>query len=37
MRLKKLIGDAVTEFLLAGENSGGSLHVNEPRGCLVIR
>jgi ATP-dependent Clp protease ATP-binding subunit ClpB len=35
--IEKLIGDAVTEFLLAGENSGGSLHVSEPRGCLVIR
>jgi ATP-dependent Clp protease ATP-binding subunit ClpA len=35
--IEKLIGDAVTEFLLAGEHSGGSLHVSEPRGCLVIR
>jgi ATP-dependent Clp protease ATP-binding subunit ClpB len=35
--IEKLIGDAVTEFLLAGDNSGGSLHVSEPRGCLVIR
>jgi len=35
--IEKLIGDAVTEFLLDGNNSGGSLQVNEPRGCLVIR
>jgi len=35
--IEKLIGDAVTEFLLAGENAGGSIHVSEPRGCLVIR
>ena len=35
--VEKQVGDAVTEFLLTGKNSGGSLHVNEPRGCLVIR
>jgi ATP-dependent Clp protease ATP-binding subunit ClpA len=35
--IEKLIGDALAEFLLAGKNSGGSLHVSEPRGCLVIR
>ncbi|MGH7953593.1 MAG: AAA family ATPase, partial [Limisphaerales bacterium] len=35
--VEKLIGDALTEFLLNGKNTGGSLEVNEPRGCLVIR
>ena len=35
--IEKLIGDAVTEFLLAGKNSGCSLELSEPRGCLVIR
>jgi ATP-dependent Clp protease ATP-binding subunit ClpB len=34
--VEKLIGDALTEFLLTGKNSGGSLDVCEPRGCLVI-
>jgi ATP-dependent Clp protease ATP-binding subunit ClpB len=35
--IEKLIGDAVAEFLLTGKNSGSSLHVSEPRGCLVIQ
>jgi ATP-dependent Clp protease ATP-binding subunit ClpB len=35
--VEKLIGDALTEFLLTGKNTGGSLDVNEPHGCLVIR
>jgi len=35
--IEKLIGDAVAEFLLQGKNTGGSLHVSEPRGCLIIR
>jgi ATP-dependent Clp protease ATP-binding subunit ClpB len=35
--VEKLIGDAVAESLLKADNLGGSLHVSEPRGCLVIR
>lgn len=35
--VEKLIGDALAEFLLTGKNTGGSLQVNESRGCLVIR
>jgi len=35
--IEKLLGDAVADLLLKGENSGGSLHVSEPSGCLVIR
>ena len=35
--IEKLVGDAVAEFLLAGQNTGGSLHVNEPCGCLAVR
>jgi ATP-dependent Clp protease ATP-binding subunit ClpA len=34
--VEKLLGDAVAEFLLAGKKIGGSLDVNEPRGCLII-
>ena len=34
---EKLLGDALTECLLAGQNVGGSLCVSEPRDCLVIR
>lgn len=34
--VEKLIGDALSEFLLTGKKSGGSLQVNETRGCLVI-
>ena len=34
--VEKLIGDAVADFMLNGKNSGGSLSVSEPRGCLVI-
>lgn len=35
--IEKLVGDAVAEFLLGGKNTGGSLQVDEPRGCLTIR
>lgn len=35
--IEKLVGDAVSESFLAGEMTGGSLHVSEPRGCLIIR
>ncbi|HEX5400419.1 MAG TPA: AAA family ATPase [Verrucomicrobiae bacterium] len=35
--VEKLLGDAVAEFLLDDKQNGGSLDVNEPRGCLVIR
>jgi ATP-dependent Clp protease ATP-binding subunit ClpA len=35
--VEKLIGDALAEGLLTGQNTGGSLQVSEPRGCLVIR
>jgi len=34
--VEKLIGDAVAESLLMGKQTGGSLTVSEPRGCLVI-
>ena len=34
--IEKLLGNAVTEGLLAGKNACGSLHVNEPRGYLII-
>src|SRR6201996_4955094 len=34
--VEKLIGDAVAESLLMGKQTGGSLNVSEPRGCLVI-
>ncbi len=34
--VEKLIGDAVAESVLVGKNSGGSLTVSEPHGCLVI-
>jgi ATP-dependent Clp protease ATP-binding subunit ClpB len=34
---EKLLGDALTECLLAGQIVGGSLCVSEPRDCLVIR
>ena len=34
--IEKLIGDAVTEFLLAGKNTGGSLLVDERRNCLIV-
>jgi len=34
--VEKLIGDAVAECLLMGKQTGGSLTVSEPRGCLVI-
>jgi ATP-dependent Clp protease ATP-binding subunit ClpB len=35
--VEKLLGDAVTEFLLSGKETGGSLDVSEPHGRLVIR
>jgi ATP-dependent Clp protease ATP-binding subunit ClpA len=35
--VEKCIGDALANFVLLGKNSGGSLDVNEPHGCLVIR
>jgi ATP-dependent Clp protease ATP-binding subunit ClpB len=35
--VEKLLGDAVTEFLLSGKENYGSLDVSEPHGCLVIR
>jgi ATP-dependent Clp protease ATP-binding subunit ClpB len=35
--IEKLLGDAVTEFLLSGKENCGSLDVSEPHGCLVIR
>jgi ATP-dependent Clp protease ATP-binding subunit ClpB len=34
--IEKLVGDAVAELLLSGKKTGGVLHVNESRGCLVI-
>jgi ATP-dependent Clp protease ATP-binding subunit ClpA len=35
--VEKLIGDAVAESLLLGQQTGGSLDVSEPRHCLAIR
>ncbi len=35
--VEKCIGDALAEFLLSGNNTGGSLDVNESHGRLVIR
>jgi ATP-dependent Clp protease ATP-binding subunit ClpA len=35
--VEKLLGDAVTEFLLSGKETCGSLDVSEPHGYLVIR
>jgi hypothetical protein len=35
--VEKLLGDAVTEFLLSGKETCGSLDVSEPHGRLVIR
>jgi ATP-dependent Clp protease ATP-binding subunit ClpB len=35
--VEKLIGDALAECLLAGQNSGGTLQVDKSRDCLVIR
>ncbi len=35
--VEKLVGDAVTEHLLAGESCGGKLQVDESRDCLVVR
>ncbi len=35
--VEKLVGDAVTEHLLAGESCGGRLQVDESRDCLVVR
>jgi ATP-dependent Clp protease ATP-binding subunit ClpB len=34
---EKLLGDALAECLLAGQNVGGSRCVSGPRDCLVIR
>jgi ATP-dependent Clp protease ATP-binding subunit ClpA len=35
--VEKLVGDAVSECLLASRPACGVLDVNEERGCLVIR
>jgi len=35
--VEKLVGDAVATHLLAGENSGGRLQVDESRDCLIVR
>ena len=35
--VEKLVGDAVAAHLLAGENSGGRLLVDESRDCLIVR
>jgi ATP-dependent Clp protease ATP-binding subunit ClpB len=33
---EKLVGDALAEHLLAGENSSGRLQVDESRDCLIV-
>ncbi|HUZ05871.1 MAG TPA: AAA family ATPase [Candidatus Paceibacterota bacterium] len=35
--VEKLVGDALAKNLLAGENSGGRLEVDEPGDCLTVR
>jgi len=35
--VEKLVGDALTEHLLAGTNSGGRLEVDESHDCLIVR
>jgi ATP-dependent Clp protease ATP-binding subunit ClpA len=35
--IEKLLGDAVAEFLLKGENSCGQLAVEENGRCLYVR
>ncbi len=35
--VEKLVGDAVTERLLAGQPASGSLTVDATRDCLTIR
>jgi ATP-dependent Clp protease ATP-binding subunit ClpA len=35
--VEKLIGDALAVNLLAGQNHGGALQVDEPRDCLIVR
>jgi ATP-dependent Clp protease ATP-binding subunit ClpB len=34
---EKLVGDAVAACLLAGQNHGGTLQVDESLGCLIVR
>jgi ATP-dependent Clp protease ATP-binding subunit ClpB len=34
---EKLVGDAVAARLLAGQNHGGTLQVDESLGCLIVR
>jgi len=35
--VEKLIGDALAVTLLAGQNHGGVLQVDESRDCLIVR
>jgi len=35
--VEKLVGDALAGHLLAGNNSGGTLQVDESRDCLIVR
>ena len=35
--VEKLVGDALAGHLLAGNNSGGRLQVDESRDCLIVR